>query len=144
MFGGTYCLNRPVNSLIFDANDKCSGVICGTQRINADNVVISVQNVPDKFANSWKKQGISRAIFITDRSILPCEKENLTLLLFPPENGKKSITVIELGPATGTCPQDLCKKHLLNIICIQYMSIMYICRHCPYVLRTSFGSKERF
>lgn len=127
VFGGTYCLNRPVNSLIFDANDKCSGVICGTQRINADNVVISVQNVPDKFANSWKKQGISRAIFITDRSILPCEKENLTLLLFPPENGKKSITVIELGPATGTCPQDL---YIVHMYCEQASDPKKDFEHC--------------
>lgn len=44
------------------------------------------------------------------RSILKCEKENLTLLLFPPEAGKASITVIELGPSTGTCPQDFCKN----------------------------------
>lgn len=37
------------------------------------------------------------------------EKENLTLLLFPPEDGRNPCTIIEVGPLTGTCPKDTCK-----------------------------------
>lgn len=49
---------------------------------------------------------------------MPCEKENLTLLLFPPENGKNPITILEVGPASGVCPQNLCKK------CLKYLNQM--------------------
>ena len=44
------------------------------------------------------------------RSILTSEKEQLTLLQFPPLDGVPSpVTVIELGPATNACPSGLCK-----------------------------------
>lgn len=36
------------------------------------------------------------------------EKEHLTLLLFPPENGKNACITIEMGTLTGTCPKDTC------------------------------------
>lgn len=38
------------------------------------------------------------------------EKENLTLLYYPPEEqGQEAVTIIELGPLTNACPQGLCK-----------------------------------
>lgn len=37
------------------------------------------------------------------------EKENLTLLYYPPEEtGQEAVTIIELGPSTNACPQGLC------------------------------------
>lgn len=43
------------------------------------------------------------------RSILPAEKESLTLLQFPSGNSKEPITVIEVGPTTHACPPGFCK-----------------------------------
>lgn len=37
------------------------------------------------------------------------DKEHLTLLIYPPECGKNSCTIIEMGTLTGTCPEGLCK-----------------------------------
>lgn len=38
------------------------------------------------------------------------EKENLTLLYYPPEESdQEAVTIIELGPLTNACPQGLCK-----------------------------------
>lgn len=43
------------------------------------------------------------------------EKENLTLLYYPPEEvGQEAVTIIELGPSTNACPQGLCEL-LINI-----------------------------
>ena len=37
------------------------------------------------------------------------EKENLTLLYYPPEQpDQEPVTLIELGPSTNACPQGLC------------------------------------
>lgn len=42
--------------------------------------------------------------------MLASEKEPLTLLRFPPlgDDGH-AVTVIEVGPATGSCPKGLCE-----------------------------------
>lgn len=43
------------------------------------------------------------------------EKENLTLLYYPPEEaGQEAVTIIELGPLTNACPQGLCKFLLIS------------------------------
>lgn len=43
------------------------------------------------------------------RSIMQGEKENLTLLYYPPEQpDQEPVTLIELGPSTNACPQGLC------------------------------------
>lgn len=67
VFGGTYCLNRPVNSVILNSENKCLSVICGEQRISADNFIIGTDNIPSKFLANSKQEKISRAIFITDK-----------------------------------------------------------------------------
>ena len=53
-------------------------------------------------------------MFLTSfRSIMQGEKENLTLLYYPPEESdQEAVTVIELGPLTNACPQGLCKIYL--------------------------------
>ena len=51
---------------------------------------------------------VSPSIVIS-RSILPAEKESLTLLQFPLENGQEPITIVEVGPTTHACPNGLCE-----------------------------------
>lgn len=70
---------------------------------------MGIDKAPEQFVKNLKKSYISRAVFITDRSILESEREHLTLLTFPPERDKNVCTVIEMGSLSGTCPQTLCK-----------------------------------
>lgn len=42
------------------------------------------------------------------------EKENLTLLYYPPEQpDQEPVTLIELGPSTNACPQGLCMYYYI-------------------------------
>jgi RAB protein geranylgeranyltransferase component A len=108
VFGGIYALNQPLNSLIFDSENNFKGLVCGKQRITAEFLVMGVEKAPPQFIKSPPRAYIARAIFITDRSIMPSDKEHLTLLMYPPEDGKNSCVIIELGTLTGTCPKDFC------------------------------------
>lgn len=107
VFGGIYALSQPLSSLIFN-EDKFKGLICGKQRINAERLVMGAEKAPSEFIKTRVDSYIARAVFITDKSIMYSEKEHLTLLIYPPENGKNSCTIIELGHLTGTSPKDLC------------------------------------
>lgn len=69
VFGGTYCLNRPLNSLILNGDNKITGVICDKKKISAEKVVIAPELCPEKCISSCKTQKISRAIFITDKYV---------------------------------------------------------------------------
>ncbi|KAF5282161.1 hypothetical protein FQR65_LT02858 [Abscondita terminalis] len=117
VFGGIYALNQPLNGLIFDNERKFGGVLCGQQRINAKHLVMSLEKVPKSVGDFAPKEYVSRATFITDRSIMESDKEHLTLLLFPPTNGKNICTVLELGSLTGTCPKDLHIVHMFTKQC---------------------------
>lgn len=108
VFGGVFALSQPLSGYIFD-DEGFKALLVGQQRIKADHIVMSIEKAPEKFVKTVPKKYISRAVFITDRSILDSEKEHLTLLLYPPQDGKYSVTVIELGTLTGTCPKNLCK-----------------------------------
>lgn len=69
---------------------------------------MSIQYAPEEYVKSEEKKYISRAVLITDKSVMKSETEHLTLLFYPPENGCNAATLIELGTLTGTCPKDLC------------------------------------
>lgn len=115
VYGGVYCLKRPLDSIKIVENssdtEKSIEISSNGKILKCEHVVLGVNRVPKDFIslNSFSK-GISRAIFITNRSILEFEKEPLTLLQFPPLQGKKyPVTIIELGPSTYSCPKGLCK-----------------------------------
>lgn len=129
MFGGIYALNQSLQGLILDEKNNVKSLLCGGQRINAPHIVLAIDKAPKEFVQAIDcKNTISRGIFITDRykensktrnsffsnknlfrSVLESEKENLTLLLFPPENDKNSCVVLEVGYLTRTVPKGLCK-----------------------------------
>lgn len=69
--------------------------------------MLGVADAPPEFLGSVPKSGLSRGIFIIDRSISATDKESLTLLQFPIK-GKDPITIIEAGPSTHVCPPGLC------------------------------------
>ncbi|RZF47415.1 hypothetical protein LSTR_LSTR010618 [Laodelphax striatellus] len=74
---------------------------------------MGISNAPKSFLKSAPTSGLSRGIFLIDRSILPAEKETLTLLQFPPcEGSPEPITVVEVGPSTNACPPGLFVVHM--------------------------------
>lgn len=112
VFGGLYHLKRAVQHLLIE-DGKCKGVASGGRRLDSVNLVMGVGHAPAQYLAAAKPGGLSRGIFITDRSILPADKEALTLLRFPPvEGSKEPVTVIEIGPATNACPQGLYVVHM--------------------------------
>lgn len=112
VFGGVYCLKRQLDGVVID-NDKCKAIISGKQRLTLEHLVVGQGHLPPEIVASEGEQRISRGIFITDRSIMQGEKENLTLLYYPPEEpGQEPVTLIELGPSTNACPQGLFMVHM--------------------------------
>lgn len=114
VFGGIYALNQPLNGFIYDNDNNFKGLICGKQRINAKHLVMSLEKLPKDIVDFSTTEYISRAIFITDKSIMEDEKEHLTLLLFPPIDEKTSCVILELGSLTGTCPKGLYIVHMFT------------------------------
>ncbi|KAL0273377.1 UNVERIFIED_CONTAM: hypothetical protein PYX00_006058 [Menopon gallinae] len=116
VFGGVYYLKRGVEGVIKEGS-RCVGVVSDNKRLNASHFVFSSNHVSSELKQKKSTIRISRGIFITDRSILQSEKEPLTLLLFPPvpEVSEKSVTVIELGPGTSTCPGKVFVVHMTTV-----------------------------
>ncbi|KAK0081054.1 hypothetical protein PV325_012890 [Microctonus aethiopoides] len=112
VFGGIYCLKRQLDGLII-GEDKCKAIITGKQKITLKHLVVGQSHLPTELVASTGEQKISRGIFITDRSIMQGEKENLTLLYYPSEEpNQQPVTLIELGPTTNACPQGLFMIHM--------------------------------
>lgn len=104
VFGGVYALNQTLSGLIVNSSNDYQGVVVAKQRIKSNFLVSSLEKCPKEFvADIQPKSFISRAIFITDKSILEGEKENLTFLVIPAEDKKSICNVLEAGSQTGTC-----------------------------------------
>ncbi|KAK8731812.1 hypothetical protein OTU49_007276 [Cherax quadricarinatus] len=117
VFEGTYILRRPVSSLIIDSENKCLGVMSEGQRLHCSHLVMDASYVPERYSgigSSAAQKSISRGIFITDRSILSSDKEQLTLLRLPEKDGNpQPVTIIEVGAGSGICPKNLYCVHMI-------------------------------
>ena len=112
VFGGTYCLQHPAKALVV-SNERCVGVVSCGQRLLSEHVVMSFAQAPASYIDDSPSSGLSRAVFITNKSIMPAEKEPLTFLQFPPgPTNRNPITVIEVGPSTQACPKGLFIVHM--------------------------------
>ncbi|XP_058789210.1 rab proteins geranylgeranyltransferase component A 1 [Phymastichus coffea] len=112
VFGGVYCLKRHLDGVVV-REDKCKAILSGKQRLTLEHLVVGQGHLPPEIVASTGENRISRGVFIIDRSIMQGEKENLTLLYYPPEKpGQEAVTIIELGPLTNACPQGLFIVHM--------------------------------
>lgn len=114
VFGGIYYLKREVDAIVLDSENKCQGIISRGKRLNCRWLVLDVHFAPQSFCpiNFGEKQ-ISRAILLTNKSILPADKEQLTFMRLPAGNGLLNpVWVVELGSAAMACPSDLYVVHL--------------------------------
>lgn len=114
VFGGLYCLRRSASALTIDRDsNNCTGIISDGQHLKAKWIIMEYSYVPTSYKTSTQSS-VSRAVFITNKSLKPGADEYITLLTVPPqtENGPL-VRLIELGPTTMACPQGLFVVHLI-------------------------------
>lgn len=64
VFGGVYCLQRPIQSIEVGSDGQATGVVTENQTIKAKCVLI--EDCLNPLA-TFKDSGVSRAILLTDR-----------------------------------------------------------------------------
>ncbi|KAM8952828.1 rab proteins geranylgeranyltransferase component A 1 [Pelodytes ibericus] len=116
VFGGVYCLHHSLQCLVVDGETKrCKAVIDNRgKRISCNYIILADSYLSeDVSANVCYKQ-ISRAILITDHSILKSESDQqISVLTVPPEEeGQNTVSVTELCSSTMTCTKNTYLVHL--------------------------------
>ncbi|EHB09987.1 Rab proteins geranylgeranyltransferase component A 2 [Heterocephalus glaber] len=116
VFGGIYCLRHTIQCLVVDKESRrCKAVIDRFgQRINADYFIVEDSYLNKETCSDVQYKQISRAVLITDQSILKADSDQqISILIVPPvEPGASSVRVIELCSSTMTCMKDTYLVHL--------------------------------
>ncbi|CAK6442296.1 unnamed protein product [Pipistrellus nathusii] len=116
VFGGIYCLRHRVQCLVVDKESgRCEAVIDGLgQRISAKHFVVEDSYLSRETCAGVRYPHISRAVLITDRSVLQAESDQqVSILTVPPaEPGAPAVRVAELCSSTMTCMKDTYLVHL--------------------------------
>lgn len=116
VFGGIYCLRHSVQCLVVDKESgKCKAVIdTHGQRISCSHFVVEDSYIRDdqRMQTTYKK--ISRAVVITDRSILPSQSDHqISLVTVPPlEPSSPAVRMVELSSFSMTCMPGTYLVHL--------------------------------
>ncbi|XP_010640962.1 rab proteins geranylgeranyltransferase component A 2 [Fukomys damarensis] len=116
VFGGIYCLRHKIQCLVVDKESgRCKAVIDHFgQRINANYFIVEDSYLNKETCSDVQYKQISRAVLITDQSILKADSDQQTsILIVPPvEPGACSVRVVELCSSTMTCMKDTYVVHL--------------------------------
>ncbi|NXY82959.1 RAE2 geranylgeranyltransferase, partial [Alcedo cyanopectus] len=116
VFGGIYCLRHPVRCLVVDKESgRCKAIVDHFgQRISADYFIVEDSYLSESTCTNVSYRQISRAVLITDQSVLNTDSEQqVSILTVPPlEPGKPAVCVIELCSSTMTCMKDTYLVHL--------------------------------
>ncbi|XP_003765679.2 rab proteins geranylgeranyltransferase component A 2-like [Sarcophilus harrisii] len=116
VFGGTYCLNHEVQCLVVDKESgKCKAIIDRTgQRINAKYFIVEDSCLSEKTCSNVTYKQISRAVLITDLSILKADSDqHISILTMPSiDPGSAPVRLIELCSSTMTCMEGTYLVHL--------------------------------
>ncbi|XP_037008483.2 rab proteins geranylgeranyltransferase component A 2 [Artibeus jamaicensis] len=116
VFGGIYCLRHQVQCLVVDKESgRCKAIIDHFgQRINAQHFIVEDSYLSEDTCLSVQYKQISRAVLITDRSVLKTESDQqISILMVPPvEPGTCAVQVTELCSSTMTCMKDTYLVHL--------------------------------
>ncbi|KAB0390155.1 hypothetical protein E2I00_005124 [Balaenoptera physalus] len=116
VFGGIYCLRHKVQCLVVDKESgRCKAIIDHLgQRINAKYFIVEDSYLSEETCSNVRYEQISRAVLITDQSILKTDSDQqISILIVPPvEPGACAVRVTELCSSTMTCMKDTCLVHL--------------------------------
>ncbi|NXN54757.1 RAE2 geranylgeranyltransferase, partial [Rynchops niger] len=116
VFGGIYCLRHSVQCLVVDKESgRCKAVVDHFgQRISADYFIVEDSYLSESVCTNVSYRQISRAVLITDQSVLNTDSEQqVSILTVPPVDlGKPAVCVIELCSSTMTCMKDTYLVHL--------------------------------
>ncbi|XP_048461114.1 rab proteins geranylgeranyltransferase component A 1 [Rhincodon typus] len=115
VFGGTYCLRHTVKCLVVDREtSRCKAVIDSNgHRISCRYFIVNNSYLTEEHTKNVQYRYISRAVLITNSSILKSTSEQISILTVPAmEKDQPSIRVIELSPSSNTCPQGTYLVHL--------------------------------
>ncbi|XP_059714905.1 rab proteins geranylgeranyltransferase component A 1 isoform X3 [Haemorhous mexicanus] len=116
VFGGIYCLRHAVRCLVLDrASGRCKAIVDHFgQRISANYFIVEDSYLSESTCTNVCYRQISRAVLITDQSVLNTDSEQqVSVLTVPPlEPGTAAVRVIELCSSTMTCMKDTYLVHL--------------------------------
>ncbi|KAM3662754.1 rab proteins geranylgeranyltransferase component A 1 [Ammospiza maritima maritima] len=116
VFGGIYCLRHAVRCLVLDrASGRCKAIVDQFgQRISANYFIVEDSYLSESTCTNVCYRQISRAVLITDQSVLNTDSEQqVSILTVPPlEPGMAAVRVIELCSSTMTCMKDTYLVHL--------------------------------
>jgi len=112
VFGGIYYLGKSINGVLVK-DQTVTGIIIENKKIKCDHLVIPSHQLPSSLAKteSEKTMTTSRSVFVTQKSLLPSDKEQITFLSLPQETGP-GIHVIEVGAGAAATPRGL---HLIHV-----------------------------
>ncbi|XP_020767648.2 rab proteins geranylgeranyltransferase component A 2 [Odocoileus virginianus] len=116
VFGGIYCLRHKVQCLVVDRESgRCKAIIDHLgQRINAKYFIVEDSYLSEETCSSVQYKQISRAVLITDQSVLKTDSDQqISILTVPPvEPGAHAVRITELCSSTMTCMKDTYLVHL--------------------------------
>lgn len=116
VFGGIYCLRHSVRCLVVDKESrKCKAIIDQFgQRIISKHFVIEDSYLSENTCSRVQYRQLSRAILITDGSVLKTDSDQqISILTVPAEEpGSFAVRVIELCSSTMTCMKGTYLVHL--------------------------------
>lgn len=116
VFGGIYCLRKSADSIIVDPSDNiCTGVMLDGQLLKCKWLIVEHSYLPKTLQKETTKF-VSRAVFITDKSLRVSDNRNVTLLAMPRPSGGQ-IKVYELDNSTAACPRGLYVVHFVTESC---------------------------
>ncbi|KAG8513233.1 Rab proteins geranylgeranyltransferase component A 2 [Galemys pyrenaicus] len=116
VFGGIYCLRRKVQCLVVDKESgRCIAIIDHFgQRINAKYFVVEDSYLSEETCSNVQYKQISRAVLITDESLLKTDSDQqVSILIVPPlEPATCAVRVTELCSSTMTCMKNTYLVHM--------------------------------
>ncbi|XP_036774322.2 rab proteins geranylgeranyltransferase component A 2 [Manis pentadactyla] len=116
VLGGIYCLRHKVQCLVVDKESgRCKAIIDHLgQRINAKYFIVEDSYLSEETCSNVQYKHISRAVLITDQSVLKADSDQqISVLVVPPmAPGTCAVRVTELCSSTMTCMKDTYMVHL--------------------------------
>lgn len=116
VFGGIYCLRHKVQCLVVDKESgRCKAIIDHFgRRISAKYFIVEDSYLSEETCLNVQYKQISRAVLITDQSVLKAESDQqISVLIVPPvEPGACAVRITEFCSSTMTCMKDTYLVHL--------------------------------